>query len=67
MIYTSVTNPVWVDSTRKMISVYVVFPDIGDKPVQFNACSTDIEQHGRVMFAELMTGQYGPISEPKAE
>lgn len=64
MEYTSVTNPVWLDSTHKMISAEVVFPELGDTPVKFNACASDVEPHGRAIFADLLADKYGPIAEP---
>lgn len=62
-IYTSVSNPVWVDSTHTMIRVDVVFPHIGSYPVKFNASPNDCVMYGVEIYNDIIAGKYGAIGE----
>jgi hypothetical protein len=62
MQYTSVANPVWFDAAHSMIVVDVVFPDLGETPVKFNASPKDSMEHGRAIYADIIAGKYGAIS-----
>jgi hypothetical protein len=63
MEYTTVTNPVWVDSSHTAIAVDVVFPEIGDKPVRFNATPNDVMPYGVEIYNAAVAGKYGAIAE----
>jgi hypothetical protein len=63
MEYTSVANPVWLDSTHTVITVDVVFPALGDKPVKFNATPDDVMPYGREIYNDAVAGKYGAIAE----
>jgi hypothetical protein len=64
MVYHSIANPAWVDETRKMISVDVVFDSLGATPVRFNASPDDSMPYGKEIYAALIAGEYGSIAEP---
>jgi hypothetical protein len=63
-VYSQVANPVWVDSSRTMIAVDVVFEQLGESPVKFNASPNDVMPYGREIYADLIAGKYGAIAEP---
>ena len=63
---TSVKNPVWVNDEQTAINCIITFDEFGDEEFSFSACSYDVEEHGRVIFQELVNGQCGPIA-PKGE
>lgn len=63
MEYTSVTNPVWLDSTRMVITVDVVFPSIGSTPVKFNATPNDVMPYGVEIYNDAVIGKYGAVAE----
>ena len=61
---TSLKNPVWVNDEQ--INCIITLDVFGDEQLPFTACSYDVEEHGRIIFQELVNGQYGPIA-PKGE
>ena len=63
MKYTSVSNPVWYDAAHTMITVDVVFEALGESAVKFVASPNDGEEHGREIYADIVTGKCGPIAE----
>lgn len=65
MEYTSVANPVWFNAAHTMIVVDVVFPSLGETPVKFNASPNDSMAYGREIYADIIAGKYGAISDPK--
>lgn len=64
MDYHSIANPIWVDESRTMIAIDIVFPALGDSPVKFNASDKDCMDYGREIHAALIAGNYGLIAEP---
>ncbi|TCK87371.1 hypothetical protein [Paraburkholderia sp. BL9I2N2] len=66
MTYDSIANPVWFDAAHTMISVDIVFHDLGTTPVKFNASPEDVMDYGREIYADLVAGKYGPIAEHTA-
>jgi hypothetical protein len=64
MEYHSIANPVYTDASRKMITVDVVFPSLGNTPVKFNASPDDVMPHGRAIYAEIIAGTQWTIAEP---
>ena len=61
---TSLKNPVWVNDEQ--INCIITLDVFGDEQLPFTASSNDVEEHGRIIFQELVNGQYGPIA-PKGE
>jgi hypothetical protein len=60
---TSVTNPRWINAEHTAIDCYITTSQFGDEVLPFTASANDPEPHGRAIFAALVAGQYGPISE----
>lgn len=62
----TVTNPQWMDAEqRQCIRCTVTFPNhpMGiTEPLVFFAMPTDVEAHGRALFARLVAGEFGPIA-----
>lgn len=59
---TSVDNPVWFDAEHTVIKCTVSFA--GGDPVEgYAVCSYDPEEHGRELFAAIVSGKYGPIDD----
>lgn len=57
---TSVADPVWFDAEHTVIKCTVSFAR-GDTVEGYAACSYDPEEHGRELFAAIVSGKYGPI------
>lgn len=64
--YKNVSNPVWFDAAHTMVTVDVVFETLGADPVKFNASPEDVMDYGREIYADIVAGKYGPISEHTA-
>lgn len=62
-ILTSVSNPRWVNEDHTMIDCDITTSQFGDEVLPFTANQNDVEAHGRAIFADLVAGVYGPISE----
>jgi hypothetical protein len=62
MIIESVTNPVWANAEHTLVKCTVKVGHF-DEPVQFTASPNDVEAHGREIYAGLVAGVYGEISE----
>ena len=63
---TSIKDPVWANDEQTAITCILTLDKFGDREFSFTACSYDVEEHGRIIFQELVNGQYGPIA-PKGE
>ena len=63
---TSLKDPVWVNDEQTAITCIITLDKFGDREFPFTACSYDVEEHGRIIFQELVDGRYGPIA-PKGE
>jgi len=61
---TSLKNPVWVNDEQ--INCIITLDVFGDEQLPFTASPHDVEEHGRIIFQELVDGRYGPIA-PKGE
>ena len=61
---TSLKTPVWVNDEQ--INCIITLDVFGDEQLPFTASSNDVEEHGRIIFQELVDGRYGPIA-PKGE
>lgn len=62
-LLTSLTNPRWSNAEHTMIDCNITTSQFGDEVLPFTASSTDVEAHGRAIFADLVAGVYGPIAE----
>ena len=60
---TSLTNPAWVNAEHTAIDCQITTSQFGDEVLPFTASPTDVEEHGRALFAEITGGKYGPIAE----
>lgn len=65
-ILTSLKNPVWIDKEHTAINCQITTSQFGDEILPFTASPNDSEEHGRIIFNNLIDGKYGPISEFKA-
>jgi hypothetical protein len=55
-------NPRWANAEHTIIDVVVKFEHFTDE-VPFTASSDDVEDHGRAVFADIVSGKYGPVAE----
>lgn len=60
---TSLSNPVWADAEHTMIDCVITTSQFGDEQLPFTASPTDVEAHGRAIFADIVAGKYGAIGE----
>lgn len=59
---TSLKNPVWVNDEQTAINCVITLDVFGDEELPFTATIYDVEEHGRVIFQELVYGKYGVIT-----
>lgn len=59
---TSVANPVWANEEQTLIDCQITISQFGSEVMPFTAIANDVEEHGRVLFAELVNGKYGVIA-----
>lgn len=57
----SVSNPRWADAEQTMIDCEITTSQFGYEVLPFTARADDVEPHGRAIFADLVSGKYGPI------
>lgn len=62
-LLTSVSSPRWADAEHTAIDCNITTSQFGDEVLPFTASPTDVEAHGRAIFADLVAGVYGPIAE----
>tara|TARA_R110000868_G_scaffold70833_1_gene208050 strand:- start:6 stop:209 length:204 start_codon:yes stop_codon:yes gene_type:complete len=62
-ILTSLINPVWVDIEHTAIDCLITTSQFGAEVLPFTSNPSDVEQHGRAIFADIIAGVYGPIAE----
>lgn len=63
MEYTSVTNPIWVDSEYSAINCIVNFTNLGQTPVPFSANPLDTSNPSSItIYDQCIAGNYGPIA-----
>jgi hypothetical protein len=60
---TSLANPRWINAEQTMIDCEITTSQFGDEVLPFTASASDVEAHGRAIFADIVAGQYGPIAE----
>jgi len=63
MKITSVNNSVWANADHTAIICNITIDIYGNEIMSFSANPLDIEEHGRTLFAELISGVHGPIAE----
>jgi hypothetical protein len=59
---TSLTNPRWVNAEQTMIDCEITTSQFGNEILPFTASQNDVEAHGRAIFADIVSGVYGPIA-----
>jgi hypothetical protein len=62
-LLTSVSNPRWANAEQTVIDCEITTSQFGDEVLPFTASPNDTEAHGRTIFADLVAGKYGPITE----
>jgi hypothetical protein len=55
-------NPVWANAEHTMIDLTIKWEGINEE-YPFTASPTDVEAHGRAIFAAAAAGEYGPVAE----
>lgn len=60
---TSLTSPQWANAEHTMIDCLITTSQFGDDVLPFTAAQNDVEAHGRAIFADLVSGVYGPIAD----
>lgn len=60
---TSVSNPRWSDPEHTQIDCEITTSQFGDEVLPFTASPYDVEPHGRKIYADIISGRYGPIGE----
>ena len=58
---TSLTNPRWANADQTAIDCKITTSQFGDEVLPFTASANDVEAHGRGIFADIVTGNYGQI------
>lgn len=62
MKITSVKNPIWADSKNTTINCVITVEALGNEELPFSASPADCMEHGRVLFAELVSGVHGEVA-----
>lgn len=57
----SITSPTYSSSDGSTIDCMLEL-DSFPAPIPFTACPNDVEEHGRLIYADIVSGKYGPIS-----
>jgi hypothetical protein len=60
---TSLTNPKWDNAEHTAIDCEITTSQFGNEVLPFTASKNDVEAHGRAIFADIVSGKYGPIAE----
>ena len=55
-------NPVWANAEHTMIDLTIKWDGINEE-LPFTASPTDVEEHGRAIFAAAQSGEYGEVAE----
>jgi hypothetical protein len=63
LAYTDVVNPRWGNAERTELIVDVNFKHLPEELVPFNAAPHDSTEHGPKIYADVMSGMYGPIAD----
>jgi hypothetical protein len=62
-IMTSLKNPVWSNAEKTSIDCVITTSQFGGEELSFTASQNDVEAHGRAIFGQILSGQYGPIAD----
>jgi len=62
-ILTSLSNPRWSNAEQTRIDCEITTSQFGEEVLPFTADQFDVEPHGRAIFADIVSGTYGPIAE----
>lgn len=62
-ILTSLANPIWSNAEHTAIDCLITTSQFGAEVLPFTADQNDVEAHGRAIFADIVSGTYGAISE----
>lgn len=62
-ILTSLSNPRWSNAEHTRIDCQITTSQFGDEVLPFTADQNDVEAHGRAIYADIVSGKYGPIAE----
>ena len=62
-IFTSVSNPRWANEEHTRIDCEITTSQFGNEVLPFTADKNDVEAHGRAIFAAIVAGKYGAITE----
>lgn len=60
MRYGAVTQLRWANMDHTAINAWVAFEGFA-QPLPFTASATDVEAHGRDIYARAVAGEFGPI------
>jgi hypothetical protein len=60
-IILNLTNPIYSSPDGSTIDCMLEL-DSFPEPIPFTANPNDIEEHGRLIYADIISGKYGPIS-----
>ena len=60
---TSLSNPRWANAEQTAIDCEITTSQFGDEVLPFTASAADVEAHGRAIFADIVSGKYGPVAE----
>jgi hypothetical protein len=63
MIAISVKNPMYSNPQKEGVNLDVVFEGMGDDPMPFTAMPNDVEEHGRILYAKAIAGEFGDIAD----
>jgi hypothetical protein len=58
----SAKNPQYQNQNETAINLEVQFEEFGDTWLPFTAMSTDLEAHGRDIYARTINGEFGAIA-----
>jgi hypothetical protein len=62
-ILKTVSNPIWVNAEQTAINCEITTSQFGDEILPFTASLSDVELHGQLIFADIVSGKYGPIAD----
>jgi hypothetical protein len=62
MNITSLTNPQWANEEQTLINCNITISEFGNQVLPFTASADDVEAHGREIYADIISGKYGPIA-----
>jgi hypothetical protein len=53
-------NPIWVNQEQTLIDLIIKWEDV-ERELPFTASASDVEQHGKELFAAALRGEFGEI------